>query len=171
MPNTARTLRYRSTPKASLSVAAYPNECRLPSPETRAVLEAVRACHAPTSWRKKDLLRGRQNYIASFFALLRDLKNHGSTPAQLEGVLVAFYNAGRRLVLSLLPLGKDALSEAIRKEQEVEGRENVAEIVALTTRTPGALRQLRAFYLESIEAQRYVVDIIDAELFALEATQ
>jgi hypothetical protein len=134
-------------------------------------MEAVRACHDTTGWRKRDLLRGRTTYIESFFALLRDLKDHGSSPAELEGVLVAFYNAGRRLVLSLLPLGDCALAEAVRREQEVQGKEDVAEIVALTQKSPGTLRHLRAIYLESIEAQRHVVEVIDAELLHMEAAR
>jgi hypothetical protein len=137
-----------------------------------AVIEAVRACQTDgRGWRKKDLLRGRPNPVDSLFALFREVKDGGATPAQIEGVLVAMYNAGRAIATEGLAPINESLADAIRKEQEKESAENVDTIDVLAHPTPGNLRKLRASMLAEMEAQRHVVDVIDAELLKLECAR
>jgi hypothetical protein len=149
----------------SSSVARPPKA----SPETRAVIEAVRACQNTNGWRKKDLLRGRQQYLTSFFDLLRECRQHGSTPAEIEGVLVAVYNAGRAIATEGLPPINESLADALTREQKAEGEENIATLAALHHPSIGTYRNLRAAMFEELEATRHVIDLLDVELLRMES--
>jgi hypothetical protein len=84
-------------------------------------------------------------------------------------VNLSLYNAGRTLALEGLPrIANETLAEAIRKEQEIESAENVDSIDVLMHPTPGNLRKLRASMIAECEAQRHVIELIDAELLKIE---
>ena len=139
----------------------------------RAVVAAIGQCHVHAGgWRRKDVLRGRPNPINGLFKLLRELKEFGAGPVDLEGVNLAIYNAARALALEGLPrIANESLAEAIRKEQESESSENIDSIDVLSHPSPGNLRKLRASMIAECEAQRHVIDLIDATLLTMEGAQ
>jgi hypothetical protein len=167
-------LRHSRTPKAQSLVAYPPTEpSRQPPADVayvRAVVAAIGQCDVHAGgWRRKDVLRGRPNPINGLFKLLRELKEYGATATDLEGVNLSLYNAGRTLALEGLPrIANETLAEAIRKEQEIESAENVDSIDVLMHPTPGNLRKLRASMIAECEAQRHVIELIDAELLKIE---
>src|SRR5688500_734542 len=112
-------VRHAATTAIRFPVANLPET---EAPYVRAVVEAVRICPAPDSWRKKDLLRGRVAPLVGLFALFRDLRRGGSTPAQIEGANVALYNAIRAMATEGLAPINETLAEALRREQEAEGK-------------------------------------------------
>lgn len=145
---------------------------RVVSPYVRAVIEAVRSCRTcGEGWRRKDLLRGRQQYLDSFFDLIRECRDAGAAPSQIEGVLVALYNAGRAIATENLAPINATLAEAIRREQEIESSENIDSIDVLTHPTPGNLRKLRASTLAEMEASRLIVSVIDTMLLEAEGAR
>lgn len=131
-----------------------------------AVKAAVAQCRVRTGgWRRKDLLRGRASGLASLFALFDEMKDHGAALSDLEGVNLTIYNANRAVILAgVAPLANESLSDALHREAETEGMENVSTIEVLAHPTPGNLMKLRQRFVASIEAQRHVVDVIDAML-------
>jgi hypothetical protein len=157
-------LRPQSTTKALSSVAILTR-----SPYVALVLESVRQCrHTAGGWRRKDLLRGRVSWLNQFFLTLQELRDQGATPADIEGVLAALSNAGRALATQGLTPVNESLAEALHRESELEGAENISTVEVLTHPTAGNLRKLRAATLAEIDASYHVVGAIDAELLKIE---
>jgi hypothetical protein len=160
-------LRPQATLKQLGTVANVP---RRDAALVKAVLEVLRPCPVPRDgWRKKDLLRGRTALLVNLFAAVRELKEGGSTPAQIELVNVALAGAIRSIAIEGLPPAHHTFAEFWERESRCQGEEDVLTVAAREHASPGTYRALAAALIAENEAQSAFIDWLMAEAMRMEA--